>query len=223
MTTTVLLTLVGLALVDSTSFGTLGVPLVMMLASDRRQVGRMIIYLATITLFYFLVGVALMLGLSALLENFGDVFQSRTFLWVQLVVGVGLFLLSWRFDSKKQKKQWEPRLGGPGTMVSLALTMGVVEVATMAPYLAAIGIMTASGLTPMQWGPVLAGYVLVMVLPPLALMAGRGLAGNWLEPKLAKLRDWILRNAASMVGWTLAIVGFLIARDAAARLFGWLQ
>ncbi|MFI6393909.1 GAP family protein [Nonomuraea sp. NPDC050540] len=223
MTTTVLLTLVGLALVDSTSFGTLGVPLVMMLASDRRQVGRMIIYLATITLFYFLVGVALMLGLSALLENFGDVFQSRTFLWVQLVVGVGLFLLSWRFDSKKQKKRWEPRLGGPGTMVSLALTMGVVEVATMAPYLAAIGIMTASGLTPMQWGPVLAGYVLVMVLPPLALMAGRGLAGDRLEPKLAKLRDWILRNAASMVGWTLAIVGFLIARDAAARLFGWLQ
>ncbi|MFI6504664.1 GAP family protein [Nonomuraea typhae] len=222
MSTALLLTLIGLALADSTSFGTLGVPVVMMLASDRKQTGRLMIYLATITVFYFLVGVALMLGLSAVMENFEYVLQSRTFLWGQLVVGAGLFLLSWRFDSKKQKKQWEPKLGGPGTMMGLALTMGVVELATMVPYLAAIGLMTSAGLTPLQWGPVLAGYVLVMVVPPLALMAGRGLAGQWLEPKLAKLRDWLLRNAASMVGWTLAIVGFFVARDAAARLFGWL-
>ncbi|WP_327090516.1 GAP family protein [Nonomuraea sp. NBC_01738] len=219
MTTALLLTLVALALVDSTSFGTLGIPVVMLLSSGRSQTGRMLIYLATISLFYFLVGVALMLGLSAALENFGDVLRSRPAYWVQFFVGVGLFALSFRFDSKKPHKQWEPRLGGPLAMVTLGLTAGLIEVATMVPYLAAIGIMGTAGLAVAQWGPLLAGYVLVMIVPPLALMALRAVAGERVEARLERLRAWILKNARSAVGWSLGIVGFLLAGGAASTLF----
>lgn len=219
MSAALLLTLAALALVDSTSFGTLGVPVVMMVASERSQTSRLLIYLATITLFYFLVGVALMLGLSALMENFGDALRSRPAYWVQLVVGVGLFALSFRFSSKRQPKPWEPKLGGPRVMVALGLTMGLVEVATMIPYLAAVGIMTTSGLAAAQWVPLLVAYVLLMVVPALLLLAGRALARDWLEPRLERLRAFLLKHAASAVGWTLAIVGVLITRDAAIYLF----
>ena len=41
-------------------------------------------------------------------------------------------------------------------MILLGLTAGLLEVATMVPYLAAIGIMTTSDLPVMQWVPLLA-------------------------------------------------------------------
>ncbi|SEH02848.1 Sap, sulfolipid-1-addressing protein [Nonomuraea solani] len=225
MTIGLLLTLAALAIVDSTSFGTLGIPVYLLLSSDRSRTSRLLIYLATVAGFYFLVGVALMLGLSTVMEQFGDALRSRPAYMVQLALGVGLFLLSWRFDPKWRAKRglperrFEPRVGGPRVMVLLGLTAGALEVATMVPYLAAIGIMTTSGLAIGRWLPLLAAYVLVMILPPLALMALRGVAGDWLEPKLERFRAWLAKHSASAVSWAIAIVGFLIARDAAVYLF----
>ncbi|MDX3111209.1 GAP family protein [Nonomuraea angiospora] len=223
MTIGLLLALAALALVDSTSFGTLGIPVYLLLTSKRS--GGLLIYLATVAVFYFLVGVALMLGLSTVMERFGDVLRSEPAYWVQLVLGVGLFALSFRLDPKRRAKlgkperRFEPRVGGPRVMVLLGLTAGVLEVATMVPYLAAIGLMTTAGLTAGQWVPVLGAYVLVMILPPLALMGLRAVAGAWLEPKLERLRAWMSKHAASALSWGVAIVGFLLARDAAFYLF----
>jgi hypothetical protein len=225
MTIGLMLTLAALAVIDSTSFGTLVIPIYLLLVSDRSRTARLLIYLGTIAAFYLLVGVALMLGLSTAMESFGDALRSRPAYWVQLVLGVGLFALSYRFDPKwrakrgKPERRLEPRAGGPRVTVLLALTAGVVELATMVPYLAAVGIMTTSGLTAGQWGPLLAGYVVVMILPPLALMGLRALAAGRLEPKLERLRAWLAKHSASMASWGLAIVGFLLARDAAFVLF----
>ncbi|WP_043634418.1 GAP family protein [Nonomuraea candida] len=225
MTIALLLTLAALALVDSTSFGTFGIPVYLLLALDRSRGARLGIYLLTVAVFYFLVGVALMLGLSAAMEALGDTLHSRPAHIAQLVLGVGLFLLSWRFDPKWRAKRglpqrtFEPRVGGPGTMMLLGLTAGVLEVATMVPYLAAIGIMTTSGLAVAQWLPVLGAYVLVMFVPVLVLIGVRAVAGKWLEPKLERLRGWLARHSSSMLSWGIAIVGFLLARDAAVRLF----
>ncbi|MGR6915870.1 GAP family protein [[Actinomadura] parvosata] len=225
MTIALLLALAGLAVLDSTSFGTLGIPVYLMLSLDRSRNSRLLIYLATVTVFYFLVGVALMLGLSTAMNAFGDVLDSKAAYAAQLVLGVGLFALSWRFDPKWRAKRglpertFEPRAGGPRTMVLVGLTAGVLEVATMVPYLAAIGMMTTSGLAAAQWVPLLAAYVLIMILPTLALMGLRAVAGPWLEPKLERLRAWLAKHSSSMLSWGLAIVGFLLARDAAAYLF----
>lgn len=224
MTTELVLTLGALALVDSTSFGTLGIPAYLLLASDRSPTGRLLVYLATVATFYFAVGVALMLGLATALDAFEEALYSRTANWIQLAIGVGLFLLSFRVDSRRRKEKegpsrWEPRLGGPGAMVLLGLTAALLEVATMLPYLGAIGFMTGASLPAARWVPLLAGYVVVMILPSLVLLGVKTVAGGWLDPKLERLRTWMRRHSASAIGWTLGIVGFLVARDAAARLF----
>ncbi|MCK2217882.1 GAP family protein [Actinomadura sp. ATCC 31491] len=218
MTLALALTLAALALVDSTSFGTLVIPVYLLLSGGRSRTSGLLVYLATIAAFYFLVGVALMLGLSAALDGFGEALSSPAAYWTQLVLGAGLFALSFPLGRRPPRRS-APRTGGPGTMVLLGLTAGAVEVATMVPYLAAVGLMTTSGLPAAQWLPLLAGYVLVMIAPPLALMALRGVAGAWLEPRLERLRAWLTRHSASMVSWAVGIIGFLLARDAAAHLF----
>ncbi|WP_049572832.1 GAP family protein [Nonomuraea sp. SBT364] len=222
MTIGLLLTLAALALVDSTSFGTLGIPVYLLLTT---RTSRLLIYLATVAGFYFLVGVGLMLGLSTVVDTFGEALHSQAAYWVQLVLGVGLFALSFRFDPKrrarlgKPERRFEPRAGGPRAMMMLALTAGLLEVATMLPYLAAVGIMTTAGLPPGVWVPLLAAYVVVMIVPTLVLIVLRAAAGGWLEPKLERLRAWLAKHSASMVSWALAIAGFLLARDAAVYLF----
>ncbi|MEU6247609.1 GAP family protein [Glycomyces sp. NPDC047010] len=229
--------LAALALIDSTSFGTLLIPIWLLLAPGRVRAGRMLVYLGTITVFYFAVGMAIVLGATTFVDDLGALLDTRPAMWVQLAVGVGLVVLSFRFDSKKSKEgggrmaRWRERaLGaetGPGTtrtrtgalpLVGLALGAATLEVATMLPYLAAIGIVTTAGLGAAATTATMAGYCLVMVVPALVLMTARLVARNAVEPLLVKINDWMTKNAASTTGWIVGIVGFLVARDAAWRL-----
>lgn len=51
-------------------------------------------------------------------------------------------------------------------------------------------------------------------------------AGGWLEPRLARLRDWMSRNSMNMVSRTLAVAGVLLALDALGNIglmHGWID
>jgi hypothetical protein len=228
-------TLVGgllvLALIDSTSIGTLVIPIWLLLSATRPPVQRLVGYLATIAGFYLLVGVGLVLVADAGLQRFGDLANRPAVLWVQLVVGVGLFALSWRYDSGRRRKRGEPDratrwrarvLHDPDSsqgLVRLALTAGALELLTMLPYLAAVGLLASAGLSPVWYLPLLLGYCVVMVLPALVLVGLRVAAQDRLEGPLRRLDNFLSRHADSAIGWVMAIAGFLIARDAAVRLW----
>jgi hypothetical protein len=226
-----ILTLAGLALIDSTSIGTLFIPVWLLLAPGTLRVGRILLYLGTIAAFYFVVGLVIAFGAGRLAERFGDAVDPRVGLWIQLAIGVGLFVLSFRFDPKRAKKSgaagriaaWRDRATSDGSSVAwlmgLALLAALAEVATMLPYLGAIGLMATSGLTTGAIGIVLAGYCVVMVVPALVLLALRVVARARIEPLLERMNRWVVEKGASATGWVLAIAGFLIARDAAARLW----
>ena len=111
--------------------------------------------------------------------------------------------------------------GSVASLMGLALGAVALEVATMLPYLAAIGLITTAGIGWPLTGLVLAAYCVVMVLPALVLLAGRLFAAGAVEPVLERLNRWMTKNAASMTGWVVGIAGFLIARDAVTAL-GWL-
>lgn len=217
--------LAGLALIDSTSIGTLVVP-IWMLLSPRVRASRFLIYLATVAIFYALVGVALVLGAEAATAAFAGLSSARWVSWAQLAIGVGLFAWSFRFDGKKRgpgrADRWKARLTGEdataGAMVVLGLGAATLEVATMLPYLAAIGLITSAGLPVAGWLAVLGGYVLVMILPALVLGGLRALARHRADPLLERLSGWLARHTAGALGWVLGIAGFLLARDAAFRL-----
>lgn len=222
MTIALLGTLVGLALIDSTSIGTVGVPVMLTLA--RVPAPRQLVYLATITLFYFLVGVLVLLGLASFLDAVGDALKGTTAQVIQLLVGVCLFALSFRFDPKRRKassaRTWLPAQASNHAMVSLGITSGVLELATMVPYIAAIGLLTRSGLSLVEQAATLGGYMLVMGLPGLILIIVAQLAGEGFDRFLRKIEGWITRNGDGLIGWALGILGFLLAINAASNLVG---
>lgn len=218
--------LLGLALVDSTSFGTLLIPIWMML-SPRLLPSRFAAYLGTVALFYFLVGLVLFVAAEAVQRAAAAVADIDALIWVQLVVGVALFAWSFRLEHAgepgERARRWQSRLDASALtrrgVVGLALGATSLEVAMMLPYLGAIGLITASDVGTPARVALLAGYVLVMVAPAIILVLIRVVASRWVTPLLQRFSAWMSRRSGEVIGWTVGIIGALLALDAADRLF----
>lgn len=238
METATMAALGGLALVDSTSFGTLGIPAAM-LVQRRVQAAKVLLFLATIAVFYWLLGLGLVLGAGAALELLGGAGEQTWLLWLQAIAGGVLFGISFLIDSawwknRRAREKAEGREGRPGrrglmsrvlgeharptTVMAVALVAGLVEAASMLPYLAAVGLITSSNLDLAHIATVLAGYVAVMSLPALALLGARFAFARQIEPFLARVNSWLSRTGNGALSWALGIVGFLLAADALSRL-----
>ena len=226
--------LVGLALVDSTSTGTLVLPLLMLVA-PAVHVGRYLTYLATVGGFYAVVGIASVAGADRLLEvgrGLGDVGALR---WLELGVGgallaVGIFGDPRRWfgrgaerPTSRRSAAWRERLLGPdatyGVVAGVGVLAALVELASMLPFLAAVGIITAADLPAAGWVPLVVGYSLVMVAPALLLLVVRTAFDRQLHRPLERLSGWLDRRSGDAALWVCAILGLVLLSDAAGVLF----
>ncbi|MDR6866992.1 hypothetical protein J2Y69_001591 [Microbacterium resistens] len=118
--------------------------------------------------------------------------------------------------------RWRTKLLDPATppivVIGLAIAAGLVEVATMLPYIVAMTMLADAGVgTPLRIGA-LAGYCLLMIAPALLLLVLRVVAARAVEGPLQRLADWLGRTGSETTAWIIGIVGFLIARGAASEL-----
>jgi len=238
------LSLVILALIDSTSIGTLVIPLWLLLRGRREAIAKVLAYLMVIAGFYWVIGVLLRSGLLLIDPS---IFEHRFFRLAGMAIGALMIIwaLSYRTDAQKaasaRKKaaahsggrsaahaaeateatdQVPKRLRGRlGTaletrigLVVLALFAGLLELPTMLPYLAAVGVMQGAG-----WGTsvqllALIGYCLVMIVPALALVGARALAGPRIEAWMQKMGAKAAVYAQETLGWVVGIAGYLLIR-----------
>lgn len=218
-----------LALVDSTSVGTLFLPAWMLMVPGRVRVGRVLLHLVVVAGCYTVLGaVLLVLGRSVSGLSPGPALR-----WAQLVAGVALFVLSFVVDDRRKRelaaaqglpprmRRWRDRVSdaSPRVAVVVAFTAVAVEAASMLPYLGALGLMTRQGFPVPVLALALVGYCVVMVVPALVLLGARVLAGPRVDPVLARLDAWIVRHGDAALGWCLGIAGFLLARDAVSALW----
>jgi hypothetical protein len=238
MNVELLVPLASLALLDSTSFGTLLIPLWLMLAPGRLRPGRILLFLGTVAAFYLLLGIALLLGASMLFDTLQEVDNAQPLRIAQLVVGIGLATLSvlkkpWAKAGKERQvaRRAEKLAGiGPSLLMRMrghatdpsapvsavflfALTAAGIEAASMIPYLAAIGFLTASELSMTGRSVVLFGYCLLMIVPALALLAARLLLHDYISPGLKKLQVYLSRNASGAIPWLIFVVGLYMVGD----------
>ncbi|MFD5599486.1 GAP family protein [Leucobacter sp. NPDC058333] len=230
------LALAILALLDGLSTGTLLIPVFLLLAPGRLRAGRILLYLGVITAFYFVVGVACLLGLVNVIDAGQRFLASPAGGWAMLAAGAALFLVGlwlWYLDVQNRKRGipgggrllvWRERLlsdeSGRGNVavIAVALAAGLSEVATMLPYL--VG-MTMLADAPMSMGSrlvSLAGYCVVMIVPALLLLLARAGAARAVEEPLARFAAWMQRTGLETSSWLFCILGVLIARTASQQL-----
>lgn len=118
--------------------------------------------------------------------------------------------------------RWRERLLDPKTarsmVMGVAVAAGVVEVATMLPYIVAMTMLADSGVDVGFRILALAGYCLLMIVPALVLLALRIIAAPVVARPLERFAAWMERTGAENTAWIIGIIGFLIARTAANEL-----
>lgn len=224
-----------LALIDSTSFGTLLIPLWLMLVPGRPRSGRIVLFLGTVAAFYFLLGIALLLGASMLLGTLQETGNAPPLRIAQLVFGIGLMALMepWTKAGKERRvsrRTEQLARAGPSLLVRMrghatdasapltavfvfALTAAFIEAASMIPYLAAIGFLTTSELSLLGRSVVLFGYCLVMITPALLLLVARLSLHGYVSPILANLEALLSRIANEAMAWVIFGVGLYLTGD----------
>lgn len=248
MTIAIHVQLAILALIDSTSIGTLLIPLWLLLRPDARQmVPRILLYLGVLAAFYLAVGIALLGGADWAVSGMGG--QSLANLpvvqWAMVLGGGGMLAYALQPNpARKAQKvaatsaqagagsgggtrstaeaKWRDRLSralrSPGAIAGLAVIAGLLELPTMLPYLAAIGLLANSRLALPAGILILAVYCLVMLLPALLLLALRTAAGRRLDPLLQRVSDKMGRLAGETILWVVGIAGFLLLRAGLSEL-----
>lgn len=231
--------LVVLALVDSTSMGTLVIPLLLLLVgggSALRTAASTAWYLLVIGAFYLALGIALLAGLLPLVERAGHLLASPQVQLLGALAGAGLVVWSFRADPKAVAKRggdpeasarrWSARArraaSSPRLLLGLALLAGVLEAASMLPYLAAMGILSSMGVGLGVGALHLLGYCTLMILPGLLLCAVRALLGARADALLDRLHARAMRYATGAFSWVIGILGVLLLLRTAPTAIAWL-
>ncbi len=234
MTLVIYAQLIILALIDSTSIGTLLIPLWLLLRADtHRLIPRLLLYLGVLGGFYLVVGIAVLNGAQWLIRGLGadSLTQIPTVQWLMAIAGAAL--LGYALMAKPAGKsagastnssepRWQKRFGtalrSPGGMMGLALLAGLLELPTMVPYLVAIGFLSNSTLALGWQTGVLVVYCCVMLVPALLLLGLRVRTGVKLDPFLQRAGTKLGKFASESLLWILGIVGFLLLRTALSAL-----
>lgn len=231
-----------LALIDSTSFGTLLIPVWLLMAPGRLRTGRVLVYLGVVAGAYALIGLVLLAGLTifgeALLGWFAEARESRAFLIGQAALAAGLIWYSLRLDpmtaagkAKKREREaarstadrvsrfrsravGEGARGGVVPLLALALAAVGLEIATLLPYLAGIGLVATAAPEPPGSALMILFYCAVMILPALVLLAARIIARRLVERPLARLEGFLSRHANGTIALILFLLGAFLGLNA---------
>lgn len=233
------LALLILALIDATSMGTLVIPVILLVVGEGgalRVAGRTLIYLGVIGVFYLALGIGLLAGLLPLLDRIGPWLGSAPVLFLLALAGLGLVIWSFHIDPATIRKRggdpeasarrWTDRArrasGRPSLLIGLALLAGVVEAASMIPYLAAMGIIAEMGIGLAQGSLVLVAYCAVMILPAIGLCGVRAALGARADRLLDRAHSWAVKHVTSAFSWVVGIIGAIILLNTAGPALTWL-
>ena len=206
-----------LAVLDSLNPSALVVAL--WLLSRPQPAPRLLAYVAGIVASYLTLGVAMMLGFTALSARLGQALDHPVALALQGLLGAALLGYAILAPSTAHAAP-EPDLPATGKLLGffvLGMAVTAAELVTALPYFAAIALMIGARLEPAQWLPLLLAYNLIFIAPPLLLLGLHGLLGHRTDERFARWRERLRRGAREATLWIFALVGVALIGDAASR------
>ncbi|SDS80503.1 GAP family protein [Corynebacterium timonense] len=213
---------IGLALLDSLSLGTLVIPLALIVHWRAVRVPALTAYLFTVALVYFLLGLGMLLGFAGLGSVAERVTQTDIFPWITLTLGAALavFGIFGPDPTKPEPGQLPKRATGATSslprMVALGLGASLTEAATMLPYIAAMGIIGSWDIPSVAKAGAVGIYCLIMIVPTVLLATLALLFGQKFFPRLERLIPRLEYEAKVTLLWIAAIVGiYMVARSVA--------
>lgn len=118
--------------------------------------------------------------------------------------------------------RWRDTLLDPRTrataIMAVAIAAGLVEVATMLPYIVGMTMLADAGVTASYRVLALVAYCVLMIVPAMVLLVLRLIAAPLVQRPLERFAAWMERTGAENTAWIIGIIGFLIARSAATEL-----
>jgi len=218
-----LIAVFGLALVDSVNPSALVVTTYLL--SGRSPTRTVLAYVTGVFTSYLAIGVGLMLGLDVLLTFAGGEVLDSTLVYVVQGIAGGILLcyaIIAPDEAGPDSGSRVPETRSTVKLFALGVIVTVIEFSTALPYLGAIALLTEANLQPSQWLPILVGYNLVFVLPPVVLLGAFVMVGNRTEQRFDGLRARLQRHSRTTFLTVIGIVGFLLLADSLAY-FGYLS
>lgn len=202
----------GLALLDTLSPTVIGITLYLLLARPHRVGALLGVYLGSVAIAYFALGVVLMLGLGAVVPLVDD----TVWVWGQAVLGAALIVGSFFIpDKNPERASIAARSFTVRSMLLLGLGTWLFEFSTAVPYFGAVGIMTSASLPAVQWSPLLGVYVTIMVIPGILLFALWTAMGERMRERFERWQNKLSSGSRTTLRWIVGIAGFLLLLDAA--------
>lgn len=191
---------IGLGLADSLNPITIAVGI--FIASTERPAGRLAAYIAGIFLLYLGGGLLLLFGPAFLLRTATEGLSPTVNSIVALVIGVGAFVaagIGWRHRHRVTNRQIPERALHPHSMLALGAGMTAVDLPTAFPYFAVI-----AGIVKRDPSEAVAVAAMVIfnvcyVLPLVAILVARVVAGERIEPFLGRLRERVFAWAPAIL------------------------
>ena len=210
MGTDIIIYLGGLALLDTLSPTIIGVTLFLVLTYNKNLTSSLIVYLFTVVLLYFSLGIIMMLGLNYITEAFSNIFQNKVFSWGIFMIGVILFTASFFIPANKKSNIPKPKTQSIHSIIIMGVTTFIIEAGTALPYFAAIGLLSTIDIPFYQWLSILVIYNIIMILPALLIILVYNFFGKLIKPTLVNLRNKILSSSSSALSWVMSIVGIIL-------------
>jgi len=191
---------IGLGLADSLNPVTIAVGI--LVASTERPGWRMAGYITGIFVLYLGGGLLLLLGPGFLLRTATEGLSPTVNAIVALAIGIGAFVaaaIGWRHRHRMTIRDIPEKALHPRSMLALGAGMTAVDLPTAFPYFAVI-----AGIVKRDPGMAVAITVMVIfnicyILPLVAILVARVVAGERVEPFLGRLREHVFAWAPAIL------------------------
>lgn len=100
------------------------------------------------------------------------------------------------------------------SILLLGLGTWLFEFYYAVPYFAAVGIMTSAGLRPAAWLPLLGAYVVIMILPGIAMYVAWRSLGERMRERFERWQRRLGSGSRTALSWIVGIAGVMIFLDA---------